>query len=63
MIAELSKVNICCEVSMIFSMLILSRYAHLEQLYFKFSYLKKHHNTEMFSDPTKPAKDEKLFEK
>ena len=36
---------------------------YLEQLYYIFLYLKKHHNTEMVFDPTEPTIDEDQFEK
>ena len=48
---------------MMSSSLALPRTGHLEQLYHIFSYLKKHHNTEMVFDPSDPTIDDDLFEK
>jgi hypothetical protein len=62
-IVELGRVDICCEVSMMSSCLALPRFGHLQQLYYIFAYLKKHHNTEMVFDPTIPDIDAKAFEK
>ena len=60
---ELGRVDIYCEVLMMSSILALPRMGHLEQLYHIFSYLKKHHNTEMVFDPSEPTIDEELFVK
>ena len=60
---ELGRVDICCEILMMSSSLALPRSGHLKQLYHIFSYLKKHHNTEMVFDPTEPTINKELFEK
>ena len=51
---ELGRFNICVEVSMISSCLDIPREGHLQQLFHIFSYLKKHHNTEMVFDTSVP---------
>ena len=58
---ELGCVDICLEVSMMSSHLVLPREGHLEQLYHIFAYLKKYHNSEMVFDPSDPVIDEDLF--
>ena len=47
---------------MMSSHLALPRQGHLEQLYYMFAYLKKHHNAEMVFDPTVPVIDEAEFQ-
>ena len=59
---ELGRVDICCKVPMMSSCLALPRTGHLEQLYHIFSFLKKHHNTEMVFDPTESTIDEEMVE-
>ena len=56
-IVELGIVGICCEVSMLSSCLALPRQGHLQQLLHIFSYLEKHHNTELVFDPSNPYID------
>ena len=51
-IVELGRVGICREVSMMSFSLALPCSSHLEQLYYIFLYLKKHHKTNMIFDPT-----------
>ena len=41
----------------------LPRYGHLQQLYNIFTYLKKHHDTEMVFDQSKPKLNRALFER
>ena len=41
----------------------LPRYGHLQQLCIIFDYIKKHHNTEVVFDPTKPDIDKALFDR
>ena len=60
---ELDRVDICCAVSKMSSSLALPYSGHLEKSYHIFLYLKKHHNTEMVFDPSKPTIDEELFKK
>ena len=54
-IVELGRVDINCEVSMLSSCIALPRYGHFEQLYNIFAYLKRHSNTEVVYDPSKPV--------
>ena len=58
---ELGRVDICLEVSMMSSHLVLPREGHLSQLFHIFAYLKKYHNSEMVFDPSDPVIDESLF--
>ena len=58
---ELSRVDICLEVSMMSSHLALPRERHLEQLYHIFAHLKKYHNIEMVFDPTVPEINQSDF--
>ena len=60
-IVELGRVDICCEVSMLSSCLALPRQGHLQQLLHAFSYLEKHHNTELVFDPSDPYIDPNQF--
>ena len=43
--------------------LALPREGHLQQLFHMFSYLEKHHNTEMVFDPTIPYVDPNMLPK
>jgi hypothetical protein len=61
-IVELGRVDICLEVSMMSSHLVLPREGHLEQLLHIFAHLKKYHNTEVVYDPSNPVIDESQFE-
>ena len=61
-IFELGRVDICTEVSLLFSCLALPRAGHQEQVFHEFAYLKKHHNTEMVFDPSYPEIDQHQFE-
>ena len=60
---ELGRVDICCEVSMMPSCLVLLREGHLQQLFHIFSHSEKHHNTEMVFDPTTTDSDPNMFHK
>ena len=62
-IVELGRVDICLEVSMLSSHLVLPRQGHLEQVLHIFAYLDKYHNTEMVFDPSDPDIDESIFER
>lgn len=53
-IVELGRVDIITEVSMLASCLAMPRYGHLMELFNIFTYLRKHHNTEMVFDPSTP---------
>jgi hypothetical protein len=54
-IVELGRVDICLEVSMLSSHLVLPRVGHLEQVFHIFAHLKKYHNTEVVYDPSDPV--------
>jgi hypothetical protein len=61
-IVELGRVDICLEVSMMSSHLVLPREGHFAQVLQIFAYLKKYHNTEMVFDPSDPVIDQTQFE-
>ena len=61
-IVELGRVDICLEVSMLSSHLVLPREGHIEQVLHIFAHLKKYHNTELVCDPSDPVIDESLYE-
>ena len=62
-VVELGRVDICCEVSMLSSQLVLPREGHMEQLLNIFAYLKRNHNAEMIFDPCDPDIDFSEFER
>ena len=62
-IVELSRVDICLEVSLLSSHLALLREGHFEQVLQVFSYLQKYHNTELVYDPSNPVIDEGQFQR
>jgi hypothetical protein len=62
-IVELGRVDICLEVSVMSSHLVLPREGHLEQTLHIFAYLKKYHNSELVFDPTYPEIDKASFER
>ena len=62
-IVELGRVDICLEVSMMSSNLVLPRKGHMEQVMQIFRYLKKYHNSELVFDPSDPTINEQDFEK
>jgi hypothetical protein len=59
---ELGRVDICLEVSMMSSHLVLPRVGHLEQVFHIFAHLKKYHNTEIVYNPSDPVIDEAQFD-
>jgi hypothetical protein len=59
---ELGRVDICLEVSMMSSRLVLPREGDLEQVFHIFAHLKKYHNTEVVYDPRDPVIDEAQFD-
>jgi hypothetical protein len=61
-IVELGRVDICLEISMLSSHLVLPREGHLEQVFHIFAHLKKYHNTEVVYDPSDPVIDEAQFD-
>ena len=62
-IVELGRVDVCLEVSMMSSHIVLPREGHLKALMQIFAYLKKHHNTEMVYDPSQPEIDNAAFDR
>ena len=62
-IAELGRVDICVEVSMMSSHVDFPRQGHFDQVLHIFGYLKKHHNAEVVFDPTEPDIDMLQFKK
>ena len=60
---NLGRVDICLEVSMMYSYLVFPREGHLEQLYHIFAPIKKYYNTEMVFYPTVPEINESDFER
>ena len=56
-IVELGRVEICLEVSLMPSYLVLTREVHLEKLFHVFTYLKWKHRSRMVFDPTYPSID------
>ena len=62
-VAELGRIDIMCEVSIMASMMAMPRKGHLDQLYHIFSYLKRKHNSEIVFDPTVPVIDMDQFPK
>jgi hypothetical protein len=61
-IVELGRVDICLEVSIMSSHLVLPREGHFAQVLQIFAYLKKYHNTEMVFDPSDPVIDHAQFD-
>ena len=59
---ELGQLDICVEVSMLYSCLTMPREGHLQHLFHIFAYLKKYHNTEMMFDPSVPNFDADKFQ-
>ena len=51
---ELGRIDICCEVSMMYSHLALPREGRLAQAFHIFAYLKKHHNYALLFDLSYP---------
>ena len=60
---ELGRVDVCLEVSMMPSRLVLPRVGHLNHVHHAFMCLKKNHNTELVFDPSDPVVDESVFER
>ena len=48
---DLVRIDICLNVSMMLSHIVLPWKGNLEQLYHVFAYLKKYHNSELVFDP------------
>jgi hypothetical protein len=60
---ELGRVDICLEVSMMSTYLAMPREGHLEEVFHIFSYLKRHHNSEMVFDPSDPEIEVDKFQR
>ena len=61
-IVELGQIDICLEVSMMLSHLVMPRKGHLDQVLHIFTYLHKYHNTELVYDPSGPVVEHDIFE-
>ena len=61
-IVELGRIDICLEVSMMSSHLVMPRKVHLNQVLHLFAYLCKYHNTELVYDPSDPVVEHDVFE-
>ena len=62
-IVELGRLNICLEVSLLSSHLVLPIEGYFEQVLQVFSYLRKYHNTELVYDRSDPIIDECQFQR
>ena len=58
---ELGRIDICLEVSMMSSHLVLPRVGYLNQVHHIFGYLRKYHSTELVFDPSNHMVDENAF--
>ena len=56
-IVELGRMDICYEVSMLASQMVLPRMGHMTQVLHIVPYLRPHHNAEMLLDPSEPEFD------
>ena len=61
-IVELRRIDICLEVSMMSSHLVMPRKGLLDQVLHIFTYLCKYHNTELVYDPSDPVVEHDVFE-
>ena len=61
-IVELGRIDICLEVSMMLSHLVMPRKGHLDQVLHIFAHLRKYHNTELVYDPSDPVVEHDVFE-
>ena len=61
--AEIDRVDICLEVSIMLSYLVLPREEYLKQVLYIFAYSSKYHNTKIVFDPSDPEIEESDFEK
>ena len=60
---EIDRVNICIEISIISSHLVLPREKYLKQVLYIFVYLSKYYNTEIVFDTSDPEINKSDFEK
>eukprot|EP00957_Ditylum_brightwellii_P143635 10943511-Ditylum_brightwellii.AAC.1 len=61
-VVEIGKIDICLEVSLVSSHLVMPREGHMVEVLRTFVHLRKYHNTEPVFDPSNPAVDELAFE-
>ena len=61
-IVELGRIDICLEVSMMSSHIVMLRKGHLDQVLHIFAYLHKYHNTELVYDLSDPVVEHDVFE-
>ena len=61
-IVEPRRINICLEVSMMSSQLVMPRKGHLDHVLHIFTCLHKYHNTELVYDPSDPVVEHDVFE-
>ena len=59
----MGRVDINVETSMLYSHLAIPREGHIQELLHVFAYIKKHMNTEMVLDPSKPEIDMNSFQR
>ena len=62
-IVELGRIDICLEVSMMSSHLVMPRKGHLNQVLHIFAYLRKYHNTELVYDPSDRVVEQDVFKR
>ena len=62
-IVELGRIDICLEVSMMSSRLVMPRKSHLDQVLHMFAYLGKYHNTGLVDDPRDSVVEHDVFER
>eukprot|EP00957_Ditylum_brightwellii_P183666 13989783-Ditylum_brightwellii.AAC.1 len=55
---ELGRIDICLEVSMMFSYQAMQREGHTIEVLRIFGHLRKYHNTELVFDPSTPTVDD-----
>eukprot|EP00957_Ditylum_brightwellii_P177812 13544530-Ditylum_brightwellii.AAC.1 len=59
---ELGRIDICLEVSMMSSHLVMPREGHMVEVLRIFAHQRKYHNTVLVFDPSGPVVDELAFE-
>eukprot|EP00957_Ditylum_brightwellii_P201933 15327869-Ditylum_brightwellii.AAC.1 len=61
-VVELGRIDMCLEVSLMSSHLVMPREGHMIEVLRIFAHIRKYHNTELVFDPHEPAVDELAFE-